>query len=289
MNGSIIKEKLEAYQSETLEQEVNAIKEIVQEIILYGLSVAGFFEKALFQGGAALRILHGLQRFSEDMDFVLQEPDDNFNWKRYIATIESICEEYGIATTIKDRSQVDSSIARLFIKNDSIGKVIDFSFMDLKNSKVMIKLEIDTNPPAGSLVESKFLDFPLIYAVQAQDLASNFACKCHALLCRPYTKGRDWYDFLWYVSKSVVPNLHLLKNAIDQVGPWHNQSINMSQAWLLSMLREQISMINWDDAKTDVERFLNERDRQQLALWGRTLFMDRVQKLEDHLLNVESL
>lgn len=283
MNQSIIQEKLKEYNVSTIEQEKNAIKEIIQEVILYGLSTMAFFDNALFQGGTALRILYGLKRFSEDLDFILKKPDQNFNWKKYIDGIRTICEEYGIIADISDKSKNTVAIQKLFIKNDSIGKVIDLSFKNHSHSKITIKLEIDTNPPLGSTTEIKYLDFPLIHAVAAQDLASNFASKCHALLCRPYIKGRDWYDFLWYVSKNVTPNLILLQNALYQMGPWKNKKIDVTHRWFIEKLKQRIMTINWEDAKADVERFLNERDRQQLSLWQSDLFLDRAMKLEEYM------
>ena len=109
------------------------------------------------------------------------------------------------------------------LKDNSIGKIIDLTFKHYANKKLIIKLEIDTNPPLGSDLEIKFLDFPLDYSIVAQNLSSNFAGKIHALLCRNYTKGRDWYDFSWYISRKVTLNFKLLTNALRQQGPWQGQ------------------------------------------------------------------
>jgi predicted nucleotidyltransferase component of viral defense system len=283
MNNSIIQDRLNEFNPTTVEEQNNVLKEIVQEIILYGLSTINFFEKALFQGGTALRILYGLPRFSEDMDFIVKDPKDEFHWQIYIEGIESICEEYGIITKVTDKSKTKSSIQRLFIKNDSIGKMLDLGFKHSSYANILIKLEIDVNPPLGSNQETKYLDFPLLHAIQAQDLTSNFAGKCHALLCRKYTKGRDWYDFLWYVAKNISPNLHFLQNAINQTGPWESQKIEVTPQWFIRKLKEKIQSVKWDDAANDVERFLNEKDRKQLTLWCNQLFLDRADKLETRL------
>ena len=280
MSHSIIQDRLNEFNPKSIEEQNNALKEIVQEIILYGLSTINFFEKALFQGGTALRILYGLPRFSEDMDFIVKNPNDKFNWQTYIDGIEAICEEYGIITNITDKSKESNSIQRLFIKNDSIGKMIDLTFKNNIHANLLIKLEIDINPPLGSNQETKYLDFPLLHAVQAQDLASNFAGKCHALLCRKHTKGRDWYDFLWYVAKKISPNLDYLQNAINQMGPWQGRKIKVTPQWFIENLKEKIQNIQWNDAANDVERFLNEKDRKQLALWSNDLFLDRADKLD---------
>jgi predicted nucleotidyltransferase component of viral defense system len=285
MVTALIQDRLNSYSPKTLEEEQDAIKEIIQEVILYGLSIANFFNIALFQGGTALRILHGLPRFSEDLDFVLKEPDANFNWKIYIEAIKNICEEFGIIPSIIDKSSVDSNVKKLFLKDNSFGNILNLSFKHPKSQKVMIKLELDILPPAGSISETKYLDFPLNYAVQAQDLSSNFAGKSHALLCRKYLKGRDWYDFLWYVSKNIIPNLNLFQNAIYQVGPWENQQILVTPMWYITELKEKIKQIDWEKAKLDVARFLNQRDRQQLSLWNADFFIDRTEKLERLMLS----
>lgn len=281
--NSIIQNRLKSYNINTLEQEENALKEIAQEIILYGLSVAGFFEEAMFQGGTALRILHGLPRFSEDMDFILNKPSSDFNWHKYIQVIDDICIEYGIVPSILDKSKASSNIKKLFIKDDSFGKLIDLNFTHHANKKILIKLEIDVNPPLGSQKEIKYLDFPLDYSIATQDLSSSFAGKSHALLCRKYIKGRDWYDFLWYVSKKITPNFKLLSNAVEQIGPWQNQKIIVTPKWYLTEMTKKIQTINWEQAKSDVERFLNDREILQLKLWHQDFFLSKVKKLESQL------
>lgn len=280
---NIIQERLQTYNLDFKEDEVNAIKEILQEIILYGLSTLGFFEKALFQGGTALRILYGLPRFSEDMDFFLKEPNKDFNWQSYLEGIYNVCEEFGVKTIVTDKSKATTVVQKMFIKSESIGNILDFSFQHAPFEKVTIKLEVDTDPPSGSIPETKYLDYPLLYPIIAQDLPSNFACKLHALLCRKYTKGRDWYDFLWYVSRSIIPNLHLFINAINQLGPWQNQKLFFDERWYIEQLKNKVMNTDWATATADVNRFISLRDRQQLSLWGQELFLDRINKMENYL------
>lgn len=275
----LIQERLKNYSPQSAEEELDAIKEIVQEIVLYGLSTSHFFKKALFQGGTALRILYGLPRFSEDLDFILKEPELNFNWTPYIENIKIICEEYGLIPNIIDKSNVSSNVKKMFIKDNSFGKILDLSFNRHSEQKITIKFEVDVFPPAGSISEIKYLDFPLNYAVEAQDLSSNFAGKSHALLCRKYLKGRDWFDFVWYISKRVKPNLIFLKNALYQTGPWEGQNVEVTPDWYLTTFTEKINHINWLQAKSDVEMFLNQKEREQLSLWGKEFFLDRLEKL----------
>ena len=115
-------------------------------------------------------------------------------------------------------------------------------------------------------------------------MSSAFASKTHALLCRPYTKGRDWYDYLWYVNRNILPNFKLLSSAVDQVGPWRRQSIQATPEWLITQMRESIQRIDWIKAKADVQRFLPAREQEALAFWNSDLFLYHTDKLERLLL-----
>lgn len=284
MSANIIDARLETYSPNTLEDEVHALKEILQEIALYGLANADFFNKAIFQGGSALRILYGLPRFSEDLDFILKKPDPLFKWEPYMDAIIATCKQYGVHPEIIDKSRVHSTVKKMFLKDDSIGKIIDLSFVHHPGRKLAIKFEIDTNPPLGSKTDVKFLEFPLDYSIVAQDLSSSFAGKCHALLCREYIKGRDWYDFTWYVAKRISPNFIFLENAIYQHGPWSNQENRVTPGWFVKVMEQKIKSIDWNKAANDVEPFLNIQDKKTLNLWGADFFMDKLGKLENYLI-----
>lgn len=280
MANSIIDERLKAYASETIEDEAHALKEILQEIILYGISNAGFFDEAIFHGGSSLRILYGLPRFSEDLDFLLKAPNPEFEWEPFMRVIVETCNEFSIKPEVTDKSRADKTVQKMFLKDDSIGKILDLSFRHHPGKKLTIKLEIDTNPPAGSQVDIKFLEFPLDFSIIAQDLSSSFAGKCHALLCREYIKGRDWYDFLWYVSKKVTPNFTFLTNAMDQQGPWKDKKNSVTENWFAKEMENKIHAIDWQKAVTDVEPFLKTNDRKTLKLWSPDFFIDKLRKLE---------
>lgn len=281
MANNIIDERLEIYTPQTIEDEEHALKQILQEIALYGLANANFFDKAIFQGGSALRILYGLPRFSEDLDFILKNPDPHFKWEPYMDAIISTCKQYGVHPEIIDKSRVSSTVKKMFLKDDSIGKLIDLSFAHHPGRKLTIKLEIDTNPPSGSNLDVKFLEFPLDYSIIAQDLSSSFAGKCHALLCREYIKGRDWYDFTWYITKKVTPNFVFLANALYQQGPWANQKNMVTPIWFIEAMQQKIKSIDWNKAASDVAPFLNTQDKQALNLWGVDFFIDKLNKLEN--------
>ena len=277
----IIKEKLRRYQATNALEEANAVKEILQEIALYALWRARFFEQALFQGGTSLRILHGLPRFSEDLDFILRTPETSFDWPPYLKTLTEIVGQFGLRLDAQPRGRMDKAIRQALLKDNSIASQLDLSFAGSGRPKtIQIKLEIDVNPPSGSGEETSYLDFPLDYLVRHQDLPSNFALKIHALLCRGFLKGRDWFDFSWYVSRGAVPNLALLRNALVQAGPWSgDETLSIDLTWLKNALSSTIAQIDWANAAEDVRRFLRPAEQKSLELWSEGFFIAKTQKL----------
>ncbi len=260
--------------------EEQALKEILQEVALYALWRAGFFEVAAFQGGTCLRILHGLPRFSEDLDFILAEPNPDFAWSRYFDRLAVVLAEFGIRCELIDRGRMDRAVRQALLKDDSIGRQLDLSFYGGDpHRKLKIKLEIDTHPPQGSGFEYRYLDFPLDFEVRAQDLPSNFALKLHALLCRPYVKGRDWFDFGWYVARGVTPNLPHLQSALRQIGPWANENPAVDALWLENALTAKIQVIDWTQAARDVAPFLSATEQHSLRLWSPRFFTGKAGKL----------
>ena len=280
----LIQKRLADYRASGELEEENALKEIVQEVMLFALWQADFFEVAAFQGGTSLRILHGMTRFSEDIDFILREPDPGFTWQPYLEKLASTCKEFGIVPEALDRNHMDRNVKAAVIKDTSIANQLNLDFVNNRSGrKLKIKLEIDSNPPAGSGFDYTFLDFPVDFEVCHQDLASNFSLKTHALLCRPYLKGRDWYDFNWYIAQGIKPNILLLQNALIQYGPWKGQEINVDEKWLLTELGKKIASIKWQDAAEDVKRFLKPLEQKSLSIWGEKLFMSKLGKLEQLL------
>ncbi|MBK8163553.1 MAG: nucleotidyl transferase AbiEii/AbiGii toxin family protein [Gammaproteobacteria bacterium] len=278
----LIQRRLNDYQAASPVEEDQAIKEILQEIALYALWRAGFFEVAAFQGGTSLRILHKLPRFSEDLDFILKVPDPDFEWIAYLQPLLDGLREFGLRTEVLDKGHMDQNIRKAVLKDDSISNQLALSFYrSPAGKKLNIKLEVDINPPEGSGFEYSYLDFPLDFEVCHQDLGSNFALKLHALLCRPYLKGRDWYDFNWYVKRGVPPNLTHLQAALRQYGPWAGETVAVGSAWLRNALLEKVAAIVWRDAAADVERFLNAAERQGLELWSERFFRTKVESLPE--------
>ncbi len=276
----LLRKRLQRNSATNAVQEEQALKEMLQEIALYALWRGGFFEVAAFQGGTSLRILHGLPRFSEDLDFILLKPDPAFQWSHYFDTLTEVLAQFGVRCDLSDRSRMDNAVRQALLKDNSIGRQLDLSFFDADTPrKLKVKLEIDTRPPAGTGTRWHYLDFPVDFEVCAQDLPSNFALKLHALLCRPYLKGRDWFDFAWYCKQETRPNLPHLAHALNQAGPWQDQHPPVDAQWLVAALHTKIKTIDWSLAAQDVAPFLPAREQASLRLWSERFFADKVKHI----------
>ena len=266
------------------EQEL-VIHELLQQLVLVSLAKSGLFSRALFHGGTCLRLLYGTDRFSEDLDFLLNEPETSFDWKSIAAQVREDCLAQGIGFEAQDRSRAGSAVKTAFLKTDSIGKLLllDLPYSRPARGKIRIKLEIDTNPPAGSLGEIRYLDFPVTSPIATQTLESSFALKSHALLCRSYTKGRDWWDLAWYIRRRLEPSFELLANALAQQGPWANLSPPVGAQWFLEAMRQRVDAIDWPLARADIARFLPLRDQPSLDAWGVDFFRQQLARMEEYL------
>lgn len=276
MEIKVIEERIKDYKPSGKEEELSAVKEIVQEITLSALSRAEFFKHAAFQGGTCLRIVHGLNRFSEDLDFVLYKADTQFEWNPFFRELELEFSGYGLQLEVKDRSKASDTVKKAFLKENSFGKVLKLIYERTRfdTQVVNIKLEIDTNPPMESRYETKVIRFPEPFSIVVQDLPSLFAGKMHALLCREYTKGRDWFDFLWYMAKKSELNVALLQNALIQQGPWKGQLLDINKVWVKEALRKKIESIDWEVAKKDIRPFLRPQQLRSIELWNEAFFLE---------------
>jgi len=277
MISRVLEQRIGEYAiANALDQE-NALQEIVQEIVLASLSRAGLFSKdrAVFHGGTCLRIAHGMNRFSEDLDFFLRRPNPGFSWRRYLE--QGVSDGYGegLRFSFQDRHGERTAVRKAFLRTDSFGRDAGavLSYPRDPRKLIKVKLEIDVNPPAGSTVETRYIAFPVTMAITTQSLGSGFAMKIGAMIGRVYTKGRDWYDFIWYIQKGIAPDLDLLGRAVSQHGPWAGRSVKADRAWVETSLRKRILEIDWKTARRDVERFLPLREQETLKLWGRDFFL----------------
>jgi len=282
MSVQIIQQRLQSYDCKTEIEEQQAIREITQEVVLAALGRGDFFKYALFQGGTCLRIFYGLNRFSEDLDFILLEPNMNFELQDHLRHLSDELAAFGYDIEIADRSKAEATVKKAFLKDNSLGKVIKLNHRNPTGPmpNIRIKFEIDTNPPVGSGKSLEYLDFPFVSAVAVQDKPSLFAGKIHALLCREYLKGRDWYDFIWYTSYGVDINYEFLSSAINQQGPWKSHQIKTDKTWVLEQLEKKITSLDWKQAAEDVRQFVKTNEQPSLDLWGKSLFLKQMDKLK---------
>ena len=275
---TVLGQMLEKHNPQTLEEKKNALKEVIQEIALCGLSRAGFFNKAAFYGGTALRIFYGLDRFSEDLDFSLIKPEDDFQLSSYFSGLESELKSLGLKFSIEEKAKTaDTAIKSAFLKGNTKQHIISvYGAEELhinSNENIKIKFEIDTNPPAFAQFENKYGLLPTPYQVKLYDLPSLFAGKLHAVICRSWkhrVKGRDLYDLVFYISKSAKVNLkHLQARFIDSkfLRPDEPFDINI----LKGMLRTHFENIDFSQAKEDVLPFI--KDKHKLDLWSKDFFV----------------
>ena len=281
MSVRAIQDRLTSYGCASAIEEEQALREITQEIVLAALGRTSFFDKAAFLGGTCLRIFHGVNRFSEDLDFALKEPDQNFELGGYFKTVVEDLGAFGYKIEIDDRCAADEVVKKAFLKDDSIGRLLKLDYRPKTGPlrKIRIKFEVDSNPPSGADYEVRVMDFPFPAAVSLFDLPSLFAGKMHALLCREYVKGRDWYDFLWYAGKSVRPNFDLLAAALEQTGPWAGKKPVVDAEWCHGAMSEKIDSMDFPKLQEDVKRFLKPVELASLKLWSREFFLDRTEKL----------
>lgn len=274
---SILKQIISKYTINSEYDYFNAIREVLQEIALAGLYRGSFYSKAAFYGGTALRIFYGLDRFSEDMDFSLLEPNKDFTFEDYFPYVKAEFVSLGIEVELKIKEkQQFSGIESAFLKADTTSSQLNFNFFDKEFSDagrhLKIKIEVDKTPPLKFKTEEKLLLEPFSFYTKCFELSSLFAGKMHALLFRNWknrVKGRDWYDFVWYVKNRTILDLNHFKERAFQSG--HLKTIDSFSANdLLVMLHTKIDALNLDYAKDDIIRFID--DDQKISVWSKDYF-----------------
>ena len=256
-----------------------ALREVMQSLALLGLWRAKFFHHAAFYGGTALRILYGLNRFSEDLDFSLLSPKRDFHFEHYKSALENEFGAVGFQVQFESKKKkAPTAIESAFLKANTWQQLLVIeapgAILSEVNQKAVlkIKLEIDTNPPSGFDTELKYVFSPLQFAVRAYTLPSLFAGKMHALLCRKWktrVKGRDWYDFAWYASYHPELNLRHLEQRMRETGDLSG-AVSLTPARLLDLLYENIENLNVASARNEVTPFL--RDPRETELWSKDFF-----------------
>ncbi len=293
MSYRALTKMLEKYDLSSADGSYDALREVLQEIVLLGLYDAGFFKHAAFYGGTALRILHQLPRFSEDLDFSLMKADEEFNLTSYQEAIIDALRSYGFEASIEIKKKAENSaIASAFVKSNTLKNLINInapatiSHKVHRDQTIKIKLEVDTNPPLSFMTENIIRLSPRAYSINAFTLNSLYAGKIHAILCRAWgnrPKGRDWYDLVWYVANGVKLDLTHLQARLEQSCKYLESQdisipINLDRQKVLVLLRQRLTTLDIAKAKTDVQPFI--KDMRELDLWSHAFFNTVINELQ---------
>lgn len=289
---TIIQQMINKYNPKTIEDKKHAIKEVLQEVVLAGLSKTDFFTKAAFYGGTALRIFYGMDRFSEDLDFTLLVEDDTFDMSKYFKPISDVVNSLGLNfEVLKKDKTVNSNIESAFIKGNTKETLITIypsssnSRLIIHNEKIIIKFEVDVNPPLYANTEIKFRLLPFPYQVRVYDASSLFAGKIHALIAKSWKsriKGRDLYDYVYYLTLETKVNLKHLEARLKQTKTIE-ENTQLSRDLLIDILDKRFDQMDYDIAKSDSRPFI--KDQSNLDLWSRDFFKSITKQIKMDLKN----
>ncbi|KAA6334700.1 hypothetical protein EZS27_017000 [termite gut metagenome] len=272
MPNPIFSTMMSRYEIRTKDDDTNALHEVMQQTVLAGLYRGGFFNRAAFYGGTCLRIFYGLQRFSEDMDFSLLQTDESFRLETYFDAIIAEFQSLGREICITRREKrTQTSVESAFLKDNT--KIYNLAFATEKNVK--IKIEVDTQPPMGFLTEHKLLLLPFSFMVRCYTLPDLYAGKMHALLFRAWknrVKGRDWYDFEWYIRNNIALNFKHLQQRVEEINSIKNE--DFSYAIFQNRLKEKILKTDINVVKNDVRPFI--KNSSEMDIWATDYFLQLV-------------
>jgi len=284
---SVITTMLSKYDIHSKEDADKALREILQEVVLVGIWRAKLFEHMAFYGGTALRILYGLDRFSEDIDFSLLKPTPEFRWAPFASTIEDELKSFGFDFELSQRKKTfKSEVQSAFLKTNTIKALLQVGIpKDLipgthPSSLLKIKIEVDTNPVMGFKTTQMMLANPLPIPITTIVISDLFASKMHAALFRSWknrVKGRDWYDVVWYIRNGHPINLRHFEACLKQ-----NQSIDISEPLtpnsLRSIILEKIQTLDIVAVQDDIRYFI--RDKDLLNAWSQEYLSSWIAKLQ---------
>ncbi len=286
MMNEIIANWIKKYSCKSRDDYKNALQEIIQELTLEGLARAKFFERAAFYGGTCLRILYQLDRFSEDLDFSLLHPDPHFQLEPYLKSIEKHIQSYGFDISISKKDKTNTNaIISAFLKANTLENFIRIGLSPMERKtihvreNIKIKLEIDLDPPLGFSTEMVEMHFPTLYYVKSFSLPDLFAGKMSALLARNWkgrTKGRDWYDLIWYVARKTPLHLLHLEARLKQIKFIDIQD-TLTPELFRKLFMERVERLDVESAKSDVIHFI--RRPEILTIWSKSYFIDLFSKI----------
>ena len=274
--STIFDQMLARYEIRTNDDYTNALHEVMQQITLAGLYRGGFFNKAAFYGGTCLRIFYGLQRFSEDMDVSLLQPDEDFTLVDYFEPITAEFKALGREVEInkKEKKQA-TNVESAFLKDNTAV----YKLQCRTEKRIKIKIEVDVQPPIGFSTEHKFLLLPYSFMTRCYALPDLYAGKMHALLFRNWknrVKGRDWYDFEWYVRNNVALNFNHFCERTYQFGSLQRNELTKEN--FIQLLKEKIKKTSIDMIKSDLRPFI--RHQEEMDIWSTDYFLQLVDMMK---------
>ena len=284
--NEIIKQMLATYVIKSVSDSLWAWRAIIQQVALLGLWRSKFFEKAAFYGGSALRIIYGIDRFSEDLDFSLLQTEPRFSLLDYSQSLKRELLSFGFNVEIESKVKRElTTIQSAFLKADTYKLMISAGIRpelikQVPRQQVLkIKLEVDLTPPAGFLTEMRYLLQPIPFAVRVFSLPDMFAGKMHAVLCRQWKsrlKGRDWYDLVWFATYHPELRLAHLEQRMRQTGHWTGPEPLTEEAWR-KLLKARIESVDIEKIKREVEPFI--KNTAVLDVWSKEFFFEVAEKI----------
>lgn len=284
MTQPAIQDLIKKYRESSLKKK-DILREILQQSALLGLARQRFFEHAAFYGETALRILYGLDRFSEDLDFSLLKPNATFNFHPFLVGLRKEMQSFGFHVEVESKKK-EPPILSAFMKGNTLKMLLTIEEEDFTHNgvhpdeKISIKLEIDTNPPVGFEVETKLVLNPTPFYVLTYIPTDLFAGKMHAILCRSWktrVKGRDWYDLIWFIRNGIPVHLSHLAHLMKQSGNLPSEQA-LDQENLIEFLKGKIRKLDWEQAKFDVKAFIS--NPIVLDIWSESFFLDLITHLK---------
>lgn len=285
--NNVIEQMLSKYEIKNTNDKINALKEIIQEIVLSGLSRGGFFDEVAFYGGTALRVFYKLDRFSEDLDFALVSPNKEFELSKYFTFIEKELKAYGLNLEINSKQKsIDSNITSAFLKGDTLEHILKFFPNEAEHKynsllkDIKIKFEVDINPPNGATYEEQYKLLPSPHQIKLYDKESLLSGKIHAILCRGWkirTKGRDLYDYVFFLANDTKVNIELVKNKLIE-SKYIERDSSFDINTLKELLINKFNEIDYAKAKDDVIPFISNVD--SLKIWNKDFFISITRNLK---------
>lgn len=282
-----VRQMLGGYEIKSPADALWALREIIQQVALLGLWRSKFFERTAFYGGSALRIIYGIDRFSEALDFSLLEADPAFSLAYYGQALKRELLSFGFSVEVESRTKKEkTTVQSAFLKTDTREQMISVGikpelFKQIPHNQVLkIKLEVDVTPPPGFSTEMRYLLKPIPFSVRTFTLPDMFAGKMHAVLCRQWKsrlKGRDWYDLVWFSAHHPELRLSHLEQRMRQSGHWKEPD-PLTEQTFRELLIGRVKSVDVEQIKSEVEPFVS--NPAALEVWSREFFLDIVKRIK---------